>query len=103
MPTAFDFHRYRFHFRAVDPIHLPRGKSANAVRAVFGSALHQAVPPATYRRLFEPGASLATSPSGFADWPRPFVLRAAHLDAATIPPRSPFFLDLHLFDLRQPA
>ena len=73
MPTTFEFYRYRFHFRALDPVHLPQGKSANAVRGAFGNVLHDALPPAVYARLFEPGAGLGRSPSGLADWPRPFV------------------------------
>ena len=42
-------------------------------------------------------------PSGLADWPRPFVFRAAHLDGRTIPPGEAFHFDVHIFDLRDPA
>jgi hypothetical protein len=103
MPITFDFYRYRFHFRALDPVHLPQGKSANVVRGAFGKVLHDALPPDVYTRLFEPGANLAQSPSGLADWPRPFVLRVAHLDGRTIHPGDPFYLDAHVFDLHEPA
>ena len=103
MPIDFEFYRYRFHFRALDQVHLPRGKSANAVRGAFGNVLHGAVPQGTYARLFEPSAALGTAPSGLADWPRPFVLRAAHLDGLTIPAGQSFFIDAHVFDLHQPA
>jgi len=103
MPIEFQFFRFRFHFRALDPVHFPYGKSANVVRGAFGNVLHEAVPASVYGRLFEPGAQLAASPSGLADWPRPFVLRAAHLDGITIPPDGPFYLDAHVFDLREPA
>jgi CRISPR-associated endoribonuclease Cas6 len=103
MPITFEFYRYRFHFRAVDPVFLPQGKTANAVRGAFGNVLHQAVPPAVYARLFEPGSELGQAPSGLADWPRPFVLRVAHLDGMSIAPGMPFFLDAHVFDLHQPA
>jgi hypothetical protein len=65
--------------------------------------LREAVPPAVYSRLFEPGATLAPSPSGLADWPRPFVLRVAHLDGLTIQPGDSFYLDAHVFDLHEPA
>src|SRR5262249_55650525 len=51
----------------------------------------------------EPGASLGAAPSGLADWPRPFVLRVAHLDGLTIPAGNTFFLDAHSFDLHQPS
>jgi hypothetical protein len=51
--------------------------------------------------MFEP--SLAAGPSGLADPPRPFVLRAAHLDGRLIEPGKTFSIDVHIFDLRQPA
>ena len=108
--TSFEFYRFRFHFRALDPVHFPSGKSANVVRGAFGMVLRDAVPAAVYQRLFEPGAAqaagpsgLAAGPSGLADWPRPFVLRVAHLDGLTIAPGDGFFLDAHVFDLLQPA
>ena len=101
--TSFEFYRFRFHFRALDPVHFPSGKSANVVRGAFGMGLRDAVPAAVYQRLFEPGAGQAAGPSGLADWPRPFVLRVAHLDGLTIAPGNGFFLDAHVFDLHQPA
>jgi hypothetical protein len=105
--TAFEFYRFRFHFRALDPVRFPAGKSANIVRGAFGTVLRESVPPAAYQRLFEPGAALngglGDRPSGLADWPRPFVLRVAHLDGLTILPGAGFYLDAHVFDLRQPA
>jgi hypothetical protein len=101
--NSFDFYRFRFHFRALDPVHFPAGKCANVVRGAFGMALREAVPAAAYQRLFEPGAAQTAGPSGLADWPRPFVLRVAHLDGLTIVPNTGFFLDAHVFDLHQPA
>lgn len=106
--TAFEFYRFRFYFRALDPVHFPAGKSANIVRGAFGTVLRESVPAAVYRRLFEPGTALGegirgSGPSGLADWPRPFVLRVAHLDGLTTPPGAGFFLDAHVFDLRLPA
>jgi hypothetical protein len=104
--TVFEFYRFRFHFRARDPLHFPAGMSANIVRGAFGTVLREAVPSAVYRRLFEPGTALdggRGGPSGLRDWPRPFVLRVAHLDGLTIQPDAGFFLDAHVFDLRQPA
>ena len=38
-----------------------------------------------------------------ADWPRPFVFRAIHLDGQTFAPGQFFHFDLHLFDLNSPA
>ena len=101
--TTFEFYRFRFHFRALAPIHFPQGKSANVVRGAFGNALKEAVPPGVYSRLFEPGASLGAAPSGLADWPRPFVFRVAHLDGLTIAAGDGLYLDAHVFDLDQPA
>jgi hypothetical protein len=101
--TTFEFYRFRFHFRAIDAVHFPEGKSANVVRGSFGMLLRDTAPAATYRRLFEPGAGLGKAPSGLADWPRPFILRASHLDGLTIVPGGGFHFDLHVFDLHEPA
>jgi hypothetical protein len=38
-------------------------------------------------------------PSGLADWPRPFVFRARHLDGRTIHAGGSFWFDLHVFSL----
>jgi hypothetical protein len=56
-----------------------------------------------YARTFEPSAALGGGPSGFADWPRPFVFRARHLDGCTVAPGAPFHFDVHLFQVRDPA
>jgi hypothetical protein len=101
--TAFEFYRFRFHFRALDQVHFPPGKSANVVRGAFGTVLRDTVPAGVYSRLFEPGSTLGATPSGLADWPRPFVLRVAHLDGLTVPGGKGFFLDAHVFDLHEPA
>jgi hypothetical protein len=50
--------------------------------------------------MFEPSGP---APSGFADWPRPFVFRAGHLDGVRFAPGCGFHFDLNLFDLRGPA
>ena len=101
--TTFEFYRFRFHFRALGPVHFPRGTSANVVRGAFGTLLRQSAAPADYTRLFEPGTTLGKSPSGLADWPRPLVFRASHLDGLTVPQNMSFFLDVHVFDLRAPV
>ena len=101
--TTFEFYRFRFHFRALNALHFPRGKSANLVRGAFGAVLRDTVPAEVYTRLFEPGTALGPAPSGLADWPRPFVLRAAHLDGVTLAGGESFFLDAHVFDLHRPA
>ena len=101
--NTFEFFRFRFHFRAAEQVHFPRGKSANLVRGAFGSVLRESVAPADYKRLFEPGTVLGNGPSGLKDWPRPFVFRVAHLDGLTVPALGGFFLDVHVFDLRAPV
>lgn len=55
-----------------------------------------------YSRIFEPRAA-SHGPSGLADWPRPFVFRAAHLDGLTLRPGARFHFDVHVFDLRDPV
>ncbi|MEK7409353.1 MAG: CRISPR system precrRNA processing endoribonuclease RAMP protein Cas6 [Acidobacteriota bacterium] len=57
-----------------------------------------------YARVFEPvaQASACEMPSGLADWPRPFVFRASHLDGRTVEPGEPFHFDVHLFDCNDP-
>lgn len=52
--------------------------------------------------MFEP-AALGSGPSGLADWPRPFVFRAMHLDDRTIQAGETFHFDLNLFDTRPDA
>lgn len=101
--TTFEFWRFRFRFRAIDPLRFPEGKGANVVRGGFGAALRETASPAAYARLFEPGSALGRAPSGLADWPRPFVLRVAHLDGLDIAGGGGFHFDAHVFDLREPA
>jgi hypothetical protein len=106
----FEFYRLRFNFTAQDTIRFPRGKPANVLRGAFGSIFRRiaCAPHCTdaaaceirescaYARTFEP-ASTGAGPSGLADWPRPFVFRAAHLDGQIIQPQSPFHFDVNLF------
>jgi len=54
-----------------------------------------------YARIFEP-SSLGAGPSGLSDRPRPFVLRASHLNGKRIAPPEPFWFDINLFDTRRP-
>jgi hypothetical protein len=51
--------------------------------------------------MFEP--ALHGGPSGLADPPRPFVLRASHLDGARLGSGDRFHADVHVFDLKDPA
>ncbi|HMD70383.1 MAG TPA: CRISPR system precrRNA processing endoribonuclease RAMP protein Cas6 [Bryobacteraceae bacterium] len=100
---TFEFFRFRFHFRALDALFFPPGKSTNVLRGAFGTLLRGTATPAEYARLFRPGTALGRSPSGLADWPRPFVFRASHLDALHVPVNGGFFVDVHVFDLHTPA
>jgi hypothetical protein len=125
IPTAYSsvgaglhllFHPLRFTFVAREPLHFPRGKSANILRGAFGSifrkiaCLPDCPGPAScesattcpYARMCEPKAE-AGSPSGLNDMPRPFVFRAWHLDGLTIQANATFPLDLNLFDTQTPA
>jgi hypothetical protein len=98
---VFEFYRFRFWFEAVDAVRFPPGLSANVLRGALGTHLLEADAPTAYRSLFQPGGGGV--PSGLADWPRPFVLRCAHLDGATFAPGTPFFFDAHVFELRRPV
>ena len=95
---TFELIRLRFHFRAAGSLYFPPGKAGNTLRGAFGMLLRQTAEAPEYARIFEPKA--VTGPSGFADSPRSFVIRAAHLDGQTIPPAAAFYFDAHLFDLR---
>jgi hypothetical protein len=113
---TFEFHRFRFHFRAIGSLFFQPYKSGNIVRGAFGTLFRRLVcnPGCTdartcdvraacpYAQVFEPKSARAEGPSGLADWPRPFVFRAAHLDGQTIVPGHPFYFDVHIFDIRQP-
>jgi hypothetical protein len=100
--NTFEFHRYRFRFLAMDATWFPHGKSGNVVRGALGLALRSSATVEEYARLFEPRIE-AGAPSGFHDLPRPFVVRAAHLDGRTLEPGEQFVLDVHLFDARNPG
>jgi hypothetical protein len=103
LATQFEFYRFRFHFRAIDPVYFPAGKSGNVIRGALGKVLRDTASPAAYARLFEPGSGLGKAPSGLGDWPRPFVLRAGRLDGRAIAPAETFCFDVHVFDLRAPV
>ncbi len=108
--AGFAIRAYRFRFRALEPVFFPAGKSGNIVRGALGTIFRRLAckPECTdardcpqravcpYARLFEPTA-LDAGPSGFADLPRPFVFRAAHLDGRTVTPGSVFHFDVYVF------
>ena len=83
---GFEFYRFRFRFRALDRVFFPPHKSGNVFRGAFGALLRETAPPEVYRSLFEPRSGPGNTPSGLADWPRPFLLRTAHLDGMSYLP-----------------
>ncbi len=87
----------RFSFVAKRPFTFPLPAS-NKLRGLIGKNLWDRGDD-TYGRFFMP--SQANGPSGLSDPPRPFVLRAAHLDGLHVPEGGAFHFDLHLFDLRR--
>lgn len=114
----FRFYPLRFQFVAREPLFFPPGKAANILRGALGVIFRKiaCVPDCRdarscdirqscpYARVFEPMAMSAPasdedgpSPSGLADWPRPFVFRARHLDGCTVGVGEPFHFDLHVF------
>jgi hypothetical protein len=101
--VTFEFFRFRFRFQALDALFFPPGKSTNVLRGAFGTLLRGTATPAEYARLFQPGTALGASPSGLADWPRPFVFRASHLDGLRVQAFGGFFVDVHVFDLHTPV
>jgi hypothetical protein len=85
----------------MDPIWFPPGQAANIFRGAFGEILRRTAPAPAYTRMFEPQAT--EGPSGFADLPRPFVLRAASLDGQRFGAGEGFNLDVNVFDPDIPA
>jgi hypothetical protein len=73
--------------------------SSNSLRGAFGNFLYKEN-LAAYERYFKPSAS--TGPSGLRDSPRPFVLRAAHLEGSTVTPGEEFELGINLFETNHP-
>lgn len=115
--TQFHFLRLRFHFLSQGgSLYYPPGKAGNIVRGALGNTLKQvACQPdcrdsklcpsrgsCSYGRIFEPVDLDRTGPSGYLDQPRPFVLRANHLDGATFRAGDRFWFDIHLFLIKDP-
>jgi hypothetical protein len=106
----------RFTFSAIDSIVFPPWKAADTLRSGLGHAFRRTgcvlscSDPATcdfgrtcpYLRIFRPKL-LSAGPSGLADRPRPFVIRARHLNGCTIPAGDCFHVDIHLFLIDEDA
>ena len=99
---TFDLLSCRFRLSARRIIRFPPGQAGNVVRGALGTILRQVTCAEDYARIFEP-AFAGAGPSGLADWPRPFVIRAASLDGQTLKPGAPFSFGLNLFNIRDPA
>lgn len=112
----FCFYRLRLSYRVRGgAIDWPVGKSGNRIRGALGNALHGLACVAEcvdarecpqgvgclYRRIFAPVMGRDEGPSGLGDPPRPFVLRAAHLDGQRTPAGGRFAFGLHVFDRRE--
>ncbi len=116
-PLTFEFYRFRFQFRSAGTLYFPPHKAGNIVRGAFGTIFRKLVCMADcrdasscgaratcpYACVFEPQAAHCEGPSGFADWPRSFVFRAAHLDGQTIRAGENFHFDVHMFDANDPS
>jgi hypothetical protein len=98
---TFDLEACRFHLAARNAIRFPPGMAGNVLRGALGSALRATADAQEYEHIFQPSA--AAGPSGFADRPRPFVLRGAELNGRVIEPGQRFCFGLHLFDPRDAA
>lgn len=83
---TFRLSAHRFAFRALDSVWFPPGKAANVLRGALGQLSDFGESPAGHQ------------PGGLADPPRPFVLRAAHLDGKRFAPGETFAFDVHFFD-----
>ena len=113
---VFRLYPLRFSFIARESLYFAPGKSSNILRGAFGTIFRRiacvtecAEPrecqwraTCPYARIFEP-SRLTSGPSGLADWPRPFVFRASHLDGRTLKAGETFHFDLSLFDVRRPV
>jgi hypothetical protein len=112
--TDFAVWPFRFHLRARARLAFPPDAAGNTLRGALGTILRQTTcvrectdPKAcpldeqcTYLALFAPHQRPGSGfhPSGLVDLPRPFVLRASHLDGKTFDPGVPFWFDLILFE-----
>ena len=112
--NSFQVWPFRFHFIASESVLFPEGSASNTLRGAFGSIFRKLVciPKCSdaksceiahqcpYALAFEPRQGWARSqgPSGFTDWPRPFVFRALHLDGCSFSRGQNFYFDLILFE-----
>jgi hypothetical protein len=108
--ATFDLVPLRFHFVARETMNFKPGTVGNLLRGSLGKNLKhlsctrdcveaRSCPQretCAYARWFEPAS--ISGPSGLHDQPRPFVLRAAHLDGTNIAMGQPFCVGVNLFE-----
>ena len=99
---TFELQACRFELAAARVIQFPADAPGNILRGALGHALREVASAEDYTRIFEPRASVA-GPSGLADWPRPFAIRAAQLSGCTVQRGERFCFGVNLFDARNPA
>ncbi len=97
MQASFFVQRLRYRFRAGNTVIFGPAGAANVIRGALGWNLRHIAGETAYARLFEP-MKAAGGPSGLANRPRPFVLRASHLDGKIVPAGEEFQFDIHLFE-----
>ena len=111
---TFDLLSYRVRLSARAPVRFPENTAGNVLRGAIGAMLRkihctrecnpevscERRSSCAYAQIFEPRPEHA-GPSGFSDWPRPFVLRAAHLSGKTFAREEPFWFDINLFETRR--
>ncbi len=81
----FRLSAHHYGFRALESVYFPPGKAGNVLRGAFGQWCD-----------FE--RNTAAGPSGLAEPPAPFVLRAAHLDGRVFQAGETFAFDIHVFN-----
>lgn len=69
--------------------------AGNRIRGLLGAGMHRNLPESEYARWFAPEAD--SGPSGLRNLPRPFVLRAWHLNGRNFAPGEAFTFDVHFF------
>lgn len=102
MQASFFVQQLRYQFRAVNTVPFGPAGAANVIRGALGWNLRHVAGETAYAHLFEP-PKVTHGPSGLANRPRPFVLRASHLDGTTVPAGEVFQFDIHLFETGERA
>ena len=90
----FRVYPLEFTFRARKIIRFP-AMASNTFRGALGLLLREVCGEAEYRRIFEPKA--AAGPSGLADSPRPFVIRAEALNGQVVAKGEEFTIRIPAF------